>query len=332
MKLVSSISFSSLVLSSILSGGCAMTPTDIGEAGDTTAAANPEGEFSDLAPTDGQTPGSTDAAPVTHRVGRRHRSNRAPAVQQAPFQVDNFWMNAFYFVRSDSETWESLSQTLYGRPDRAQLLSKWNSEAPLGVGTVVYYNSPMRPEDGQTMKVFSEDFGYKLETVTVQAGDWLSKIGQAQYGDVRTWMEIAAINPDIVNPDRIEIGQVLRLQPAQIDTASVIARLAQTNQNSQNAQVTPPADDNSAPEKAAVTGAGTEGPPDSTAPPSGGISALGRNVVGVIMNNVNGNPLMLVGVVMILGAGVLLIRKRRAGGGFKAPASADIAKIPRIAK
>jgi nucleoid-associated protein YgaU len=47
-------------------------------------------------------------------------------------------------------------------------------------------------------------------TYTVESGDTLSKIAKRFYGDANHYHEIAAAN-DIDNPDRIDVGQELKL-------------------------------------------------------------------------------------------------------------------------
>lgn len=153
-------------------------------------------------------------------------SNRTrPEILTAPFEAEGFWVNAFYFVREEGETWNSVSEKLYGRADRKPLLQKWNPGKRVRIGQVIYYNSPARPDDSENMKVFAEDFGYQLDQVTIQKGDTLSKIGLARYGNVRTWKEISALNPDLANPDRVEVGQVIKLQPKDIDTKPVLSNI-----------------------------------------------------------------------------------------------------------
>ena len=50
---------------------------------------------------------------------------------------------------------------------------------------------------------------------TVVAGDNLSKISKANYGDPNKYMKIFEANkPMLSNPDRIYPGQVLRIPPA----------------------------------------------------------------------------------------------------------------------
>lgn len=50
------------------------------------------------------------------------------------------------------------------------------------------------------------------KTYTVQAGDNLSKIAKAQYGDAQKWKLIFEANKDqLKNPDLIKPGQTLRI-------------------------------------------------------------------------------------------------------------------------
>ena len=49
-------------------------------------------------------------------------------------------------------------------------------------------------------------------TYTVVAGDSLSKIAKAQYGDANQWRRIWDANKDLIkNPDLIHPGQVLKI-------------------------------------------------------------------------------------------------------------------------
>lgn len=51
------------------------------------------------------------------------------------------------------------------------------------------------------------------ETYTVVSGDSLSKIAKHHYGDAAKWHQIYDANKSTIgsNPDRIEVGQVLKL-------------------------------------------------------------------------------------------------------------------------
>ncbi len=164
--------------------------------------------------------------------------NRSFEVRQKAFQKNGSWVNAFYFVRSDQESWAGISQKIYGSAARAKELAAWNSNIKLAAGTVVYYNSPNRPGDSANMKSFAQDFGVPLEKYTVRKGDWLSKLALAKYGNVKLWKEIRALNPKLRNPNLIEIGQVIELAPAALDLPSSLAS-AKTFESEKTQAVSP---------------------------------------------------------------------------------------------
>ena len=52
-------------------------------------------------------------------------------------------------------------------------------------------------------------------TITVKAGDSLSKIAKREYGDAQQWRRIYEANRDLIqNPDLIHPGQVFRIPEA----------------------------------------------------------------------------------------------------------------------
>lgn len=150
---------------------------------------------------------------------------RAPKVAVKPFEKAGRLMNAYYFVRSPNETWSTLSTLIYGRSDRGDFLKTWNDNKALRVGSLIYYNSALRPDDTENMRIFAEDFGLAMEKYEVKSGDSLSLIGNRLYGNLQTWMEIASLNPQLRSPDQIEVGDVLTLQPATLDTKAILERV-----------------------------------------------------------------------------------------------------------
>jgi nucleoid-associated protein YgaU len=54
----------------------------------------------------------------------------------------------------------------------------------------------------------------EAKTYTVKSGDTLSKIAKASYGDANEYMRIFYANQDkLKDPDKIQVGQVLRIPP-----------------------------------------------------------------------------------------------------------------------
>lgn len=172
-------------------------------------------EDSALADIGDDTDMSTGQVTLSHSAGKRvsaYRKSQKPVVHSMPVKEGEHWLNAYYFVTGD-ESWGTLSQKFYGREDRAELLAQWNRGASVAVGTVIYYNSPFRPQDREKMLSFGEDFGQPFERRTIASGDSLSKIAGQMWGNVHAWPAIAAVNPQLAHPDVIEVGETLFLPP-----------------------------------------------------------------------------------------------------------------------
>jgi LPXTG-motif cell wall-anchored protein len=293
----------------------------------------PQGEMAseDLPPVEQES--VADAAPSSdadqsnalhHGSGMRpYRESRFPQVSAKPENRGGYWMNGYYFVRSESG-YEELSQLIYGRTDRAALLSQWNSGRAVLAGSVVYYNSPFRPDDASTMKVLAEDFNLGVRTYTVEAGDTLSGIAQRQFGSLELWREIAALNRGLLStPDLIEIGQVLRIQPSALDTLPALNQFIAQQQekvakqaSAQSGQVAksdqalpPPADDadfGSMDELAEETAAQNDLPPTTGDP-------RGAKAPGFSLKDpkVQTQALMVLGVLVLAAAAFVVLRRRR---------------------
>jgi hypothetical protein len=174
------------------------------------------------------TTSSSEASKVASNHGRRHRVRRARServvVRDRPFQSAGAWMNGFYFTRNDDSAWVDLAQKLYGTPAKAEELKVWNGGAKLQPGTLVYYNSPLRPQDSGAMKSFAQDYGSGTEGYAVRRGDTLSRIAAIRYGGAQSWKEIAAENPELRNPDQLDPGMRIQLPPTRILTAAVLEK------------------------------------------------------------------------------------------------------------
>lgn len=249
---------------------------------------------------------SSNSNKVSSGIDSRFGTRKAPEVREKPFQADDQWMNAFYFVRSPNENWESLSQMIYGRPDRGDILASWNNKGTLAVGRVIYYNSAARPTDQSSMKVFAEDFGIGLQQVEVKVGESLSQIAQSLYGSPMSWKEIAALNPDLNNPDILRIGQKLVVQPAQMDTKGAIDQLVTAAK--QNGTESPTSTASEAPAGDTETAAASD---------DAEMAALDKEPVEAVTeqsSNSEGsssNLLMMVGAgILVVGLIALLVRRR----------------------
>ncbi len=167
---------------------------------------------------------------VTRRASAPARL-KLPEIAQSAFQKGDYWLNGYVFVRKE-KSWQDVSKLIYGRADRAALLSEWNANVTLRPGAVVYYNSPFRPDDGSFLKPFDADFGMTLDSVAISAGDTLPKIAQRVYGVSGAWRELAVLNMDLLSDiNELSEGQVIRLSPQVRDTAPILQAYVQKIQN-----------------------------------------------------------------------------------------------------
>ncbi len=247
-------------------------------------------------------------AATTRSRSRKRRLHRARServvVRERPFQSSGSWMNGFYFTRSDDASWVDLAQKLYGTPSRSEDLKLWNGGAKIEPGTLVYYNSPVRPQDSASMKSFAQDFGTGTEGYAIRRGDTLSRIAAIRYGGAASWKEIVAENPELRNPDQIDPGMRIQLPPARISTSVVLEKLAMEGGVSNRPQRQVAA--NSAPVAQSQPEHSPAEPvrvPSSTRQPDG-ISALAE---GIPLS-----PWVLAGALATLLLGAFLMKRRAA--------------------
>ncbi|MBP7843694.1 MAG: LysM peptidoglycan-binding domain-containing protein [Proteobacteria bacterium] len=251
--------------------------------------------------------------------GKSSSGAKAATVKTTPFEKDGFFMNAFYFVQSNQEDYSALSNKFYGRPDRAELLKKWNSTKKPKIGNVIYYNSPFRHSDSAQMLSFGEDFGASNGQITSTDGDTLKSIAKKIYGDERAWRILASMNPQIIDPDSIEPGTQLVFQP-QVDTAAKLQEFV-SNGSGQNAQAANSAQAGQA-EQAAQAAQAEQANVDQS---KSGDLDLGTSDDGInlqdeiaegsaeakIATPKKSKKPMIIGLLVILGAVAFLVIKRR---------------------
>lgn len=186
------------------------------------------------------------------RVGRR--GIEAPKIPGSAITKKGTNLNRFYFARKGDNP-KQLSQLLYGNPDRAKDLLKWNGASSWKPGSVIYYSSPVDANDTK-MQAFYQERNVPVEEYTVDASDTIFSIAEKKLGDKRSWKEIAAVN-GMENSNGIEAGQKLALYAADL---SQFTPDKATNTVAQNVPPKPPVPDNTA-------GANPNQPPQQAAPP-----------------------------------------------------------------
>lgn len=163
-------------------------PTDLGSASDTFSSEEPE----------------------TFQESPERAWVPLKKITDQPFTKSGVLANAVYIARP-GDTIESVSQKIYGM-DRTEDLYKVNPTyrtSSLDVGEKVYYNSPIRPEDNTSMKIFYEDMGLAPETYIAQEGDNIRTVSKNLLGDANSWKEIWSTNMGVESKDVLAAGTQL---------------------------------------------------------------------------------------------------------------------------
>ena len=122
-----------------------------------------------------------------------------------------------YTVKAGDSLWK-IAQEVYGDSSKWKLIQKANdikNTEALKIGRVLII-----PEASTEKKVEVEKPAPAApstageRTHTVKKGETLWTIAQEYYGDSSKWKLIQKAN-DIKNPDKLEIGQVIKVPPAQ---------------------------------------------------------------------------------------------------------------------
>ncbi len=230
---------------------------------------------------------------VTRRRARRRASSVPVVVRTKPFESGGSILNGFYFTRAEDQSWVDLAQKLYGDPAKAEDLKLWNGASALRPGALIYYSSPFRLQDLEQMKSFSQDYGMGTEGYAIQRGDTLSRIAASRYGGAQSWKEIAAENPELRNPDRIDPGMRIQLPPVRIATLSLLEKAAMASSRKPDPEPVP--QPVSMPKPAAPVE--VERVPSNVAPE---------------MERLRLSPEVLTGALAVLLIGAFLLRRREA--------------------
>lgn len=163
------------------------------------------------------------------------RSNRkssisVPKIPAKAIKKAGTSLNRFYFVRLGDNP-KTVSSLIYGTPNKAKLLTKWNGKS-WAPGKLVYYASAENPKDSR-MDSFYKENGIQPEEYQVAQGDWLSKIAKVKLGSPNSWTEIAVVN-GITSPKSLEVGQRIAIYPKDLTVKPQETMIAK------NEVVTPP--------------------------------------------------------------------------------------------
>ncbi len=126
-------------------------------------------------------------------------------MRDEPYDQDGILLNALYVVR-EGETFKTIGEKIYGKGS-VNNLSKVNpflNPRRLKVGEKVYYNSPNRPTDANTMLFYFDDVGRSAQYRQVNTGENIRTVAQELLGHPRSWMEVWATNAEIVSKAEVD--------------------------------------------------------------------------------------------------------------------------------
>lgn len=132
-------------------------------------------------------------------------------MRDEPYEQDGILLNALYIVR-EGDNFKTIGEKIYGKGSINNLskLNPYLNPNRLKVGEKVYYNSPNRPTDANTMLFYYDDIGRKAQYRQVEMGENIRTVSQQLLGHPRSWMEIWATNPEIVS--KAEVDRAYRVR------------------------------------------------------------------------------------------------------------------------
>ncbi len=230
----------------------ATAPSENTESGELDSLMDGASELSDAPADDKSTDQAAFEAPVSDTPARDNYNSsdtgffggsETPAprtvvskVPEIPTQAkdqNGTLLNRYYFVRQ-GDTSDSVSQLIYGTPQRSGDLARWN-RGSWQAGKVVYYASPNDASDYQ-MRSFYQERGITPESHTLQRGEWLSALAEQKYGNFRSWKEIAVVN-GLTSPDSVAPGAQLSLYPKDLSGYTDGQQVAQNSRPAAEAPI-----------------------------------------------------------------------------------------------
>lgn len=177
----------------------------------TVAETSPTAEVQ--TPVDQQASTSTMSSDLASNTTTEETKPAPPSlkkVESAPFRRGGQLLNAVYVARPGDD-FKSISQMIYGTPDKATDLATANAwmKSPKP-GDKVYYNSPTRPDDKSKLLSYYEEQGITPEVYVTQEGDHLKKVSETLLGYPNAWKEVWATNLMVESKSDLPAGTELK--------------------------------------------------------------------------------------------------------------------------
>lgn len=141
------------------------------------------------------------AAPVAQKPKKELQK-----IETTPFREGGFLLNAVYIARP-KDTFSKISQKIYGNTSRVGDLKAMNPNLQkIWVGAKVYYNSPSRPTDENSLKVYYEDKGQSPSVYMSNKKENLRTKSKEILGFDEAWKEIWSTNIALKSKYQLEPG------------------------------------------------------------------------------------------------------------------------------
>ena len=189
---------------------------------------NEEDATSDVAMNDGSDVAETSSSAMAGKFSVKK-------IKTAPYQVAGNWVNGVYIAR-DGENMAAVSKKIYGTEVRAEDLLVINPHfrtRDLKVGSKIYYNSPLRPNDSGALQAYYEERNIRAQIFVFDGSQGLRVVAENLLGHKNSWMEIWATNPELTQDDKwgsVASGVSVQFWPE--DAGAALASVQMANNNS----------------------------------------------------------------------------------------------------
>ncbi len=138
------------------------------------------------------------------------------------YRKGNFLVNAVYIARIEDRI-SSVSHKIFGSDQTSQLytINPHLKNRDLKVGDKIYYQSPLRPQDTDKILFYFEDKGVDPTMYDIEPGQNIRTLSTQLLGDVNSWKEIWATNPELVSKGIVDQKMTIKYWLPEDEVASV---------------------------------------------------------------------------------------------------------------
>ncbi len=133
-----------------------------------------------------------------------------PDIVEGPVPPDNKNITMYYYVQK-GDTLLKIAHKIYGNSASWKKLAESNN---LKNANEIFAGDILHYELAKSTKSFSEAYeNVPKGKIIVKKGDTLSHVSKAVFGNVAEWRVLWKENPNIVDPDKIKVGQEIYFKP-----------------------------------------------------------------------------------------------------------------------